>query len=97
MAREIYEVIKRPILTEKSLILKDKENKYSFEVATNANKAEIRHAVEKLFKVNVTKITTVNMKGKMHRVGRFEGKRPDWKKAVVTLKEGQKIDVADAA
>ncbi|MDD4003965.1 MAG: 50S ribosomal protein L23 [Elusimicrobiaceae bacterium] len=97
MAKEIYEVLKRPILTEKSLTQKDKENKYSFEVAPNANKAEIRQAVEKLFKVNVTKITTVSMKGKLHRVGRFEGKRPDWKKAVVTLKDGQKIEVSDAA
>lgn len=97
MAREIFEVLKRPLLTEKSLAQKETDNKYSFEVAPNANKAEIRHAVEKLFKVNVTKVTTVSMKGKLHRVGRFEGKRPDWKKAVVTLKAGQKIDVADAA
>ncbi len=97
MQKDIYDIIKRPILTEKSLILKDKENKYSFEVDTTANKAEIRTAIEKIFKVKVVSVRTINVMGKMHRVGRFEGKRKDWKKAVVTLKAGQKIDVTDAA
>ncbi|MFA6583361.1 MAG: 50S ribosomal protein L23 [Elusimicrobiaceae bacterium] len=96
MARDIFNVLVRPLLTEKSLTLKEKQNKYSFEVAKNANKIEIRRAVETLFKVTVTGVTTVSVKGKYHRVGRYEGKRPDWKKAIVTLKTGQKIDVTDA-
>ncbi|ACC98965.1 Ribosomal protein L25/L23 [Elusimicrobium minutum Pei191] len=94
--KTIYEVIKKPLLTEKSLILRDEQNKYSFVVAKNASKGEIVTAVEKFFNVTVEKINTCAIKGKVHRMGRFAGKRADYKKAVVTLKKGDKIDVVEA-
>lgn len=94
--KTIYEVIKKPLLTEKSLILRDEQNRYSFVVAKEASKGEVKTAVEKLFDVNVTKITTCALKGKMHRMGRFAGKRADYKKAIVSLKEGEKIDVVES-
>jgi len=85
----------RPLLTERSVILKDKENRYSFQVEKDANKTDVRNAVEKLFKVKVKKVTTTIVPGKLHKMGRFEGFRSDWKKAVVTLEKGQKIDVTE--
>jgi len=97
MSRDIFSVLKRPILTEKSLIMKEKGNRYSFEVAKESTKADVRTAVEKLFKVKVTKVCTMIVGGKLHRMGRFAGYRSDWKKAVVTLAEGQKIDTTPAA
>ncbi|WP_428897098.1 large subunit ribosomal protein L23 [Parelusimicrobium proximum] len=92
----VYSIIKKPLLTEKGLILRDTENKYSFVVSKTASKGDIAAAVEKIWGVNVTKVTTCAIKGKMHRMGRFEGKRADYKKAVVTLKQGEKIDVVEA-
>ena len=87
------EVLIAPILSEKSVINKDEQNRYSFRVNPKANKTEIRKAVETLFKVKVTAVRTANLPGKLHRVGRHEGYRSDWKKAIVSVKEGQKIDV----
>ena len=95
MSRDFTNVLITPILSEKSMKLKDHENRYSFRVNPQANKFEIKNAVEALFKVKVEAVRTANMPGKMHRVGRSEGKRPDWKKAVVTVKAGQKIDTTD--
>ena len=95
MSRDFTDVLITPILSEKSMKLKDKENRYSFRVNPLANKFEIKNAVESLFKVKVEAVRTANMPGKMHRVGRSEGKRSDWKKAVVTVKAGQKIDMTD--
>ncbi|HAF96464.1 MAG: 50S ribosomal protein L23 [Elusimicrobia bacterium GWC2_51_8] len=95
MSRDFTDVLITPILSEKSMKLKDKENRYSFRVNPLSNKFEIKAAVEALFKVKVEAVRTANMPGKMHRVGRSEGKRPDWKKAVVTVKAGQKIDTTD--
>jgi large subunit ribosomal protein L23 len=95
MSRDFTDVLITPILSEKSMKLKDKENRYSFRVNPLANKFEIKNAVEALFRVKVEAVRTANMPGKMHRVGRSEGKRPDWKKAVVTVKAGQKIDMTD--
>ena len=86
-------IIIRPILTEKSTRLRDAENKYTFEVERTANKIEIKKAVEELFGVEVAKVRTINVKGKVRRVGRFQGKRRDWKKAIVTLKEGHAIQL----
>jgi large subunit ribosomal protein L23 len=97
MSKDILSVLKRPILTEKSLVMKEKGNRYSFVVAKDSTKPEIREAVEKLFKVKVTKVCTLIVLGKEHRMGRFSGRRPDWKKAMVTLAEGQKIDTTPAA
>lgn len=90
---EIYAVIKRPILTEKSTIAKDELNKCFFEVDRRATKIEIRNAVEKIFKVSVTGVRTINVNGKRKRVGRIIGKRNDWKKAIVTLAPGHSIEV----
>lgn len=97
MSKGYDEVLIRPLLTERSVILKDKENRYSFEVRKDANKTEVRDAVEKLFKVKVAKVRTSIVHGKFHRMGRFEGQRPDWKKAIVTLAKGQKMDVAEVS
>lgn len=97
MSKGYEEVLIRPLLTERSVILKDKENRYSFEVRKDANKADVRGAVEKLFKVKVKKVRTAVVRGKFHRMGRFEGQRPDWKKAIVTLAQGQKIDVSEVS
>ena len=91
-----YDTLKKPLLTEKSLIERDNHNRYGFVVAKNASKGEIKTAVETLFNVTVVKINTISVTGKTHRMGRFEGKRPDYKKAFVTLKEGDKIEVVEA-
>jgi len=87
----IYEVIKRPIVTEKGVAKKDSERTLCFDVATEANKVMVKAAVEQLFKVKVADVRTANQVGKLRRRGRFSGYRSDWKKAYVTLKAGQKI------
>lgn len=84
-----YDIIKRPIITEQSMD-QVADRKYTFEVAKSANKIEIKKAVEEIFKVEVEKVTTMNYDGKPKRQGVFAGKRADWKKAVVKLKEGSK-------
>jgi len=86
------EIIIRPLVTEKISNLQETENKVAFVVDRSANKIEIRKAVENKFNVQVKKVATINMKGKMKRLGRFEGRRSNWKKAVVTLREGFTID-----
>jgi large subunit ribosomal protein L23 len=91
--RSIYDVVKRPVISEKSAGLTEVAGKYVFEVASEANKHEIRQAVEQLFSVKVREVRTIVMHGKVKRVGRFEVKRPNWKKAMVTLADGQKIDL----
>jgi large subunit ribosomal protein L23 len=89
--KDPYQIIERPLLTEKSTDL-SRIGKYTFRVAKDANKIEIRNAVEKIFKVKVTKVNTLIVKGKKRRVGRFpEGRTSDWKKAIVTLAPGQSI------
>jgi len=90
--KSLYDVIKRPLLTEKGAHLKEAENKVLLEVSTSANKHEIKQAIEEIFKVKVEKIATVKVKGKIKTQGRFSGKRPDRKKAWVTLKQGEKLD-----
>jgi large subunit ribosomal protein L23 len=87
----IYEVIRRPLLTEKVVAKKEAERTVCFEVDPRANKVEIRSAVEKLFKVKVEDVRTSNLAGKMRRRGRFTGYRPDTKKAYVKLKAGEKV------
>ena len=86
-----YEVIRRPLMTEKGVTKKEAERTLCFEVHTDANKIQIRAAVEKLFKVKVEDVRTANMVGKLRRRGRFSGYRSDWKKAYVKLKAGQKV------
>ena len=90
--KSIYEVIKGTWITEKGTELGEKQNKYVFKVGCNVNKIEIRNAIEKIFNVKIEKVNTVKLQGKKKRVRKVEGKTPDWKKAVITLKEGSKIE-----
>jgi large subunit ribosomal protein L23 len=87
-----YDIIKRPVITEKTSIQKEECNQVSFEVEKGANRVEISRAVEKIFGVKVAKTRTVQVKGKVKRRGRILGKRKDWKKAIVTLMPGERID-----
>ncbi|OEU52593.1 MAG: 50S ribosomal protein L23 [Desulfobacterales bacterium C00003060] len=87
-----YEIVKRPMITEKSTIQKETNNQFSFEVDRKANRVEIRHAIERIFNVRVVKVRTMQVKGKVKRVGRVLGKRRDWKKAIVTLAGGENIE-----
>ena len=90
--RNIYEVIRRPIITEKSAALAEVGSKYAFEVDVKANKTEIKDAVQKLFNVRVTGVHTMVMHGKTKRFGRGIVQHSNWKKALVTLASGEKID-----
>src|SRR5687767_11600994 len=90
---DIYQAIRRPLVTEKSQALKAEANKVVFQVEPAATRADIKNAVEKAFNVTVLDVNTMNFRGKTKRVGRNTGKRQNWKKAVVTLKEGDEIDV----
>lgn len=87
----IYDVIIRPVVTEKGLSKKESEHTLCFEVNKNATKTDIKGAVEKLFKVKVSDVRTANFEGKLRRRGRYAGYTQDWKKAYVKLKEGQKM------
>ena len=86
------QIIVRPIVTEKSTVIKDISNQYSFRVIPRASKRQITAAIEELFDVHVTKIRTMKMQGKMKRLGRNVGRKASWKKAIVTLAEGDTID-----
>jgi large subunit ribosomal protein L23 len=88
---KLYEVIRRPLVTEKGVAAKDENRTLCFEVAPEANKTEVKAAVEKLFKVKVAEVRTAGFPGKMRRRGRFMGYRSDWKKAYVKLKPGEKV------
>ena len=90
--KDPYYIIRRPIITEKSSLLKDEQNKVLFQVDIDANKEEIKQAVEKLFSVTVLGVSTSKVRGKVKGFRMRKGKRPDWKKAFVTLKEGDKIE-----
>ncbi|HAV10692.1 MAG TPA: 50S ribosomal protein L23 [Dehalococcoidia bacterium] len=88
----IFEVVRRPVVTEKGTIMQE-QGKYAFEVAPGSTKEMVKQAVEKAFKVNVTKVNIIAMKGRKKRMGRREIVTPSWKKAVVTLEAGQKIQL----
>jgi large subunit ribosomal protein L23 len=90
--KEYYDIIIEPIITEKSNIQKEEAQQVTFKVSVNATKIQIRQAVEKIFGKKVVDVHTIKMKGKVKRLGRFMGKRPDWKKAIVKLKPGERID-----
>jgi len=92
--RSPQDVLKRPVVSEKTMGLLA-ENKYTFLVNPDANKIEIKHAVEKAFNVTVLDVRTINTKGKLKRMGKFVGKTADKKKAIVTLKDGDKIELFD--
>jgi len=95
--KEAQKIIRRPLITEKSTRQKEESRQYIFEVHRDANKIEIQSAVERLFKVKVLQVRTSNVLGKIKRLGRRYGKRPDWKKAIVTLKEGDRIEFFEGA
>jgi large subunit ribosomal protein L23 len=90
-------VLLRPLMTEKSMQQKDDLNAVTFQVALDANKIEIRQAVEKVFNVKVASVKTQSREGKWKRMGRFQGRRPSWKKAVVKLAPGHKIELVEGA
>ncbi|MDR1616367.1 MAG: 50S ribosomal protein L23 [Syntrophomonadaceae bacterium] len=92
--RDLRDVIIRPLVTEKSMNLLE-ENKYTFIVGKRSNKTEIKNAIEKIFKVTVEKVSTMNVKGKPKKMGRFVGKKPDYKKAIVKVRSGEKIRIFD--
>jgi len=96
--RDPKDVIVARLVTEKGVLMKEKDNKYLFRVAVDANKHEVKRAVEELFKVHVTDVSTMVMRGKTKRFGfrREEGRRPNWKKAVVTLKKEEKIEAFES-
>lgn len=87
-----HDIIRRPLVTEKSSLQKESYNQYSFEVTHTANRMQIREAVEEIFNVRVAAVRTMHIKGKVKRRGRVLGKRRDWKKAIVTLMPGERIE-----
>ncbi len=89
---ETFQVIKKPLVTEKGAVLREIHGTYAFQVDRRANKHQIKGAVEQLFNVHVTQVRTLIVRGKIKRVGRSTGKRSNWKKALVTLKQGEKIE-----
>lgn len=94
--KDYRKVIITHLMTEKISLIREKQNIYVFQVAKDANKIDIREAIEKLFNVKVEGVRTMVMHGKIKRLGRFTGKRPNWKKAIVNLKEGDAISQLDA-
>jgi large subunit ribosomal protein L23 len=90
---DIYHTIRRALITEKSTVAKDESNKYIFEVDRRANKIEVATAVEKIFKVKVVDVHVMNILGKKKRVGRVMGEKRSWKKAIVTLAPGNRIEI----
>jgi large subunit ribosomal protein L23 len=90
--KSVYDVVTSPLITEKGTMVSELGNQVVFRVRRDASKDQIRRAIESLFKVKVEKVRTLNLLGKTRRVGRHVGRRPDWKKAYVTLAEGQRID-----
>ena len=97
MSRQARDILIRPLITEESSILQAEQNKYTFEVHRSATKIDIRNAIESMFEVRVSSVRTMNVPGKDRRVGRNIGRRPDWKKAVVKLAEGETIDMFKGA
>ena len=97
MSRDPREILIRPLMTEKTMQQKEVLNTVAFKVRPDANKVEIRAAVERVFNVKVMAVRTASYEGKLKRMGRYAGRRADWKKAVVTLAPGHKIDLVEGA
>lgn len=93
----VFEVLLRPLITEKSTILQEGQNKYAFEVDSRANKVQVKTAVEESFSVKVTEVNVIIIKGKRKRFGRRLVQKPSWKKAVVSLRAGDKIQLFEGA
>ena len=92
---ELHQIIKKALITEKGTIAREATNQYNFEVDTRANKIEVGRAVEKLFNVKVLNVRVMNVTGKKKRMGKVVGQRPSWKKAIVTLAQGQRIEAVE--
>jgi large subunit ribosomal protein L23 len=97
MTRGFQTVLVRPLLTEKMTALRESANQVGFLVRADANRVQIKQAVESLLKVKVERVNVLTVKGKVKRLGRFAGKRSDWKKAIVTLKKGEKLELYESA
>lgn len=97
MKRDAFEVLIQPLLTEKITTMREGANKVGFLVKKDANRIEIKRAVEAALKVRVERVNVLNVMGKKKRLGRFVGQRSDWKKAIVTLKEGEKLELYESA
>ena len=93
MSREPRTIVRRAMISEKGTRLREKQNGYLFEVARDSNKVEIKRAIESIFNVKVDSVRTIRVHGKPKRQGRYAGHRPDWKKALVTLRKGQTIEL----
>ena len=93
----IFDVLRAPQMTEKTLSLKEEANQFAFEVDPRANKIQIKESIEKSFKVSVLKVRTMNVRGKKKRLGRYQGLKSSWKKAIITLKEGDTIEYFEGA
>jgi large subunit ribosomal protein L23 len=93
----MHAVLIQPLLTEKITSLREKTNTVGFIVHPDANRVQIKQAVESLLKVKVEKVNVLNIRGKVKRLGRFSGRRSDWKKAFVTLKKGEKLEMYESA
>ncbi|MBU0552705.1 50S ribosomal protein L23 [Myxococcota bacterium] len=91
-AKDIHSILRRPMVTEKTTLQKEDNNQVVFMVRRDANKIEIRAAVETLLSVRVEEVNTLNVRGKSRRVGRYSGKRSNWKKAIVTLAAGEEVE-----
>lgn len=96
MKRTDFNVLIRPLLTEKITALRESGNKVGFQVRRDANRVQVKRAVETVLKVKVEKVNLMNVMGKTKRMGRFAGPRPDWKKAIVTLKKGEKLELYES-
>jgi len=97
MTQGIHTVLLRPLLTEKMTDLRESSNQVGFLVRADANRVQIKQAVESLLKVKVERVNVMTVKGKLKRLGRFAGRRSDWKKAIVTLKKGEKLEIYESA
>ena len=93
----MFDVLRAPQMSEKTLSLKEEANQFAFEVDPGSNKIQIKESIEKSFKVSVLKVRTMNVRGKKKRLGRYQGRKSSWKKALVTLKEGDTIEYFEGA
>ena len=96
MTRGPFQILLRPLLTEKMTALREQSNKIAFLVRSDANRIEIKKAIEVALNVKVDRVNTMNVRGKVKRLGRFAGRRADWKKAIVTLKKGEKLEMYES-
>ena len=97
MKLSVYDIVREPVITEKITVQSERDGKYAFVVHKSANKKQVKSSVEKIFNVHVTKVNVLNSMGKWRRIRYQPGKTAEWKKAIVTLKKGEKIDITTTA